>query len=487
MKLPLWHNLSLRTRLALAYGVLLAVILCALGGALYLDTRRFLLDSTARRARAQAKPVIEHWLYPQEFMPPLWGEEGVSGVSPSLEKIAPFLARDLTSKDTVATVLDTRGRVLALGRRLPEEPPPPPLQPSYYRRALAGENEVSYTTWVDGYHLLVLYIPLRDKPGGQKVLGVVQLGVVINSVDKILLRQGLVLLLGIGLALLAGVGLVFLVTTSMLKDLTGMVATCRSIAEGNLGHRVNLPRGKDEVGDLALAFNEMVDRIEASFDAQKKFVAKAAHELRTPVTVILGSLEVLMRGAQDDPEISSKLIQNMYQAAWGLSRLCEDLLDLSRLDLSAHVRKERVSLSDFFSSFMGKASILAKGRKLVLEKGPPVFLEVDPRMLEQMLYNLLDNAVRHTREGEAIHIGWDVKGEEVEVWVADEGEGISPHDLPYIFEPFYQGGRAENRGGTGLGLTLVKTMIEAHGGRIEVESLEGQGARFVLLFPLSKS
>ena len=481
-----WHRLSLRTRLALLYGMLLAVILCVLGGGLYLDTRRFLLDSTARRTRAQAKPVIEHWLYPGEFMPPLWGQEKRPRGSLNLAQIAPFLARDLTSRDTVALVLDSHGKVLAGGKRLPEEPSPPPPLPEYYSRALAGENEVNYTTWVGKQHLLVLYVPLRKTPGGREILGAVQLAVLLAPVDKILFRQRLVLTLGIGWALLIGGGLVFFLTSSLLKDLTRMVDTCRAIAGGNLSQRLALPRREDEIGELAQAFNHMVDRIEASFETQKRFVAKAAHELRTPVTVILGSLEVLMRGAQDDPATLTRLIRNTYKEAQGLSRLCEELLDLSRLDLSAHVKKKAINLKDFFSSFVVKASLLAGERKLVLRGGPPVVLQADARMLERILYNLLDNAVKHTREGENILIGWDVKRETVEIWVADEGEGIATRDLPHIFEPFYQG-RGGKREGTGLGLTLVKAMVEAHGGRVGVESELGRGTRFVLVFPLEES
>ena len=483
MKSSPWHRLSLRTRLALLYGVLLAVILCVLGGGLYLDTRRFLLDSTARRIRAQAKPVIEHWLYPGEFMPPLWGQKGKGRGSVNLARIAPFLARDLTSRDTVALVLDSHGKVLAVGKRLPEEPPAPSPVPEYYSRALAGENEVSYTAWVKGHHLLVLYVPLRSTPGGREILGAVQLGVYLAPVDKVLFRQRLVLLLGIGWALLIGCGLVFILTTSSLKDLTRMVATCRAIAGGNLSQRVDLPKGEDEIGELARAFNDMVDRIETSFEAQKRFVAKAAHELRTPVTVILGSLEILMRGVQDDPTTATKLIQNMYKEALGLSRLCEELLDLSRLDLSAHVNKEEVDLKEFFSSFVVKASILAKERRLILREGPPVVLRADTRMLEQILYNLLDNAVRHTKRGQEIAVGWGIEGEEVKIWVADEGEGISPQDFPHIFEPFYQGEAGSGKGGTGLGLTLVKAMVEAHGGRVEVKSTPRRGTRFFLYFP----
>ncbi len=456
-----------------------------------MDTKRFLVDSTAKRIRAQAKPIIEHWLYPSEFIPPLLGYKKSFKSTTQLEQIAPFLARDLTSKDTVALVLNKTGKVLAIGKRLPEEPPYPSPVSAYYSRSLAGENEVDYTTWIGKHHLLVIYIPLRELPGKDRILGVVQLSTILNPVDKILTRQKLALSLGIVIALISGVILALFTITSILKELADMVVTCKVIANGDLNRRVVLPRSGDEVGELASAFNDMIDRINASFKAQKRFIAKAAHELRTPVTVIMGSLEILVRIKDKDPKASINLILNTQREAQKLHKLCESLLDLSRLDLnlSSYLRRERIDLENFFSSFIEKVSILASNsnRVLAMKKGPPVSIDADAHILDRVLYNLIENSIRHTDEGNSIVLGWDVEREGVKIWIQDEGEGIHPEDLPHIFEPFYQGKKSRKRGGTGLGLALVKAMIEAHGGSIRVHSHPTKGATFTIILPVHPS
>jgi len=509
----LWNNLSLRLRLTLLYVGLLALLFCILSGILYWDTHRFLLNSTATRLRAQAKPVIERWLYQTDSSlsspelhpllplpspeppphPPLPPFSSRPPLAPSpleladLSRIADTLARDLTSRDTVALILDRDGQVLANGRMLPEEPLSPSPNSTYYSRALAGENEVSYITTVSGQRTLVVLIPLRRAPGSPEILGVVQLSTPLTSVNQVLLRQRLLLGIGIGLTLLVGTICGLWLTTSALRPLNRMVITCRRIAAGDLSQRVNLPHRQDEIGQLASAFNNMVARIEAAFEAQRRFVADAAHELRTPLTALQGSLEVLLRGSQDDPAAVARLTQGMYREVTRLARLCEQLLDLTRINTSAPIHKEPVELQAFFNEFIQLARLLARERNVVLEAGPSITVPADSDALRQVLFNLVDNAVQHTERGGSIALGWRISPGEVEIWVADDGEGIAPEDLPHIFEAFYRGDRSHSRrrGGTGLGLTLARALIEAHGGRIEVDSQVGEGTRFTIALPLS--
>ena len=487
-----WNDLSLRLRLTLLYVGLLALLLCVLGGALYWDTHRFLLDSTATRLRAQAKPVIESWIYPEPLSaipPPASPQLPTLSLPPTLtdlSNIAERLAQDLTSRDTVALVLDRDGQVIANGKRLPEEPSPPTPDPRYYSRALAGENEVNYITRMDGQRTLVLLIPWRRAPASPEILGVIQLSTPLSPIDQVLLRQRLLLGIGIGLTLFAGtVGGLWL-TTSALKPLSRMVATCRRIAAGDLSQRVNLPHRQDEIGQLANAFDNMVSRIESSFEAQRRFVANAAHELRTPLTALQGSLEVLLRGSQDDPIAVARLSQGMYREVARLARLCEQLLDLTRIDASASIHKRPVGLPVFFDEFVQQARLLAQERTVTLEAGPPITILADPDALKEILFNLVDNAVQHTESGGVITLGWRVSTKAVEMWVVDDGEGIAPDDLPHIFEPFYRGdtSRSRRRGGTGLGLTLARSLVEAHEGHIAVESQVDQGARFTITLPI---
>ena len=463
-----WRNLSLRVRLTLLYVGLLALLLATLGGALYWDFQNFLLTSTATRLRAQAKPVIDALM--------TTGDQRAQ---------AQTLARNLTSRDTAALIIAPDGSVIASGKTLPEEPAPPPPDPAHYHRALAGDNEVTYETGPDDDRQLVMLIPWRSAPGGPDILGVIQLSTPLAPIERILWRQKLALGLGIMLTLLAATAGGLWLTSSALRPLSRMTDTCERIAEGDLSQRVNLPERGDEIGRLASAFDHMVARLEAAFQAQRRFVANAAHELRTPLTAIRGSLEVLMRGAQDDPAAAARLTQGMYREVVRLSRLSEQLLDLSRIGAPAAIHKQSVALTSFFEAFLAQAQLLARERTVALEPGPDITLFADPDALTEMLFNLVDNAVQHTTEGGVITLGWAAKGDTTELWVADDGEGIAPQDLPHIFEPFYRGdaSRSRRQGGSGLGLALVQALAQAHGGRISVSSQPGQGARVAITLP----
>jgi signal transduction histidine kinase len=435
--------------------------------------------------RAQAKPVIEHWLYTKDYVIPGL-KSSASPESLQLGKIATPLARDLTSRNTAALILDKTEKVLAVGKHLPEEPIPPPPNPAYTRLALAGQNEINYKMTWNGDPTLVVLIPLRSSPGSKTILGVAQLSTSLAPINRILLWNGLMLLGVMLLTLLIGGGIGLWVTSSNLRGLREVAQTCKQIASGDFTRRVTLPDSRDEVHTLAQAFNLMVERIEAIFESQRRFVANTAHELRTPLTALRGSLEVLLRGAQDDPSAVARLSRGMVQEVDRLIHLCEQLLGLTKLESTQHVQKKPLNLSDFFEDFLPQARILAQNRSLSLQSGPFVSVKVDEDMLKQILLNLLQNAIQHTKEGGTILLGWHLIPDFVEIWVQDDGEGIPPQELPYIFEPFFQGKSPVSRRkqGAGLGLPLVKAMVEAHGGQIWVESQSGQGSRFAFHLPL---
>jgi len=471
------NKLSLRARLTLMYSGLLAVIVCILGITFFVDTRSLLIHYTASHVRAGAKPVIEQWLYEKGSRFP---------TSDDLKQIAELLARDLTSRNTVAVILDSKGVPIATGKLLPEEPSPPQPESFYYLQALAGKNEVSYIISQQKHRSLVILIPLRQSPTSEKILGVAQVSSPLTSVEQTLFRHGLSLAVGTLITLFIGVGLGFLLISSALAGLNRMIHTCQEISAGDLTQRVNLPRHQDEIGKLAHAFDEMVDRIESTLDAQRRFIANAAHEIRTPLTALRGSLEVLMRGSQDDPASFARLSQGMYQEVMRLSRLCEQLLDLARLEIASKIQKRPLKLDEFFSGLMQQARILAQGQTVVIKQGPPITVLADPDMLKQILLNLIKNAIQHSGRKSTITLGWRFIPDQVEIWVADDGEGIPPGDIPYLFEPFYRGSSSASKGvkGTGLGLTIVKTMVEAHNGQIKVKSQLGKGTDFIFNLPL---
>ena len=469
-----WASASLGTRLASLYAGLLALLLAALGMFFHYETRTFLFASTAASLRAQAKPVIDRWVE-------------TSGGILDADRGAHQLARDLTSRASVALVYDARGRLLAHGRRLPEEPEPIEAPPASLRRALAGDNEVSLTA--DGVvpAMLMLLIPLRAAPGHPAVLGVAQLNTPLDAVSEVLLRQRVAITAGVLIAVVLGALAGLWLTKAMLTPLRRVIRACRDIAAGNLRQRLEPPRQGGEVAELSSTFNHMSARLEASFAARRRFIADAAHELRTPLAGLQASIEVLLRGLDHDPLASRQLLSNMYAESHRLGRLAEQLLDLSRMDEPIAPRRSLLRLSELMRRFQHRAQLLSRGHPVRCEPGNDVHVMADPDMLTQALVNLLDNALQHSAPGAEVRIGWLGDETHARVWVEDDGEGIAESDLPHILEPFYRGDRSRSRrrGGAGLGLSLVKRIAETHGGHLQVTSRLGLGSRFTLVLPLA--
>ncbi|MHB2154685.1 sensor histidine kinase [Calditrichota bacterium GD2] len=473
-------NYSLRTKLVLLYSVLLISSAVLISYFSYWDIWQILISNKASQLRAVAKPIIEYWLIEQGL-----NKSDSNNIDINL-KNARRLAYDLTSRNVVAVIIDRSGKVLANGKRLPEEPVAPDINVQYFKKALSGMNEINYLDSVNGKDILVFLIPIRPQPGDQDILGVIQMSTTLSDVNKILLRHGSRLFTAVAMVLVLGIFFGYWLIGGNLKDLQKLSTACQEIAKGNFTERASLKGRKDEIGKLANSFNLMIDKIEKLFNSQKRFVANAAHELLTPLTGLRGSLEVLLRGAQDDPEAVNRLSKGMYSEVNHLIRLCDRLLGLSRLENALNVSKKRIFLNEFMDEFEQKAKQLFPDNSIVIQKGPYVSLLADPDLLEQILHNLLSNAVSYSSPTLPIAIGWKLIPGFVQIWVADQGEGMDKETLSHAFEPFYRGKNQKLRGikGSGLGLALTRAMVEAHAGLIRIKSTHGKGTIVFFTLPL---
>ena len=289
------------------------------------------------------------------------------------------------------------------------------------------------------------------------------------------------------LVLILGTGATWLMAGHVLKPLKELSSAIEEISGNDLSNRVEIQGRQDEIGRLARSFNHMMDKVSASFERQKRFSARAAHELKTPLATILVNLEVLELDGKTSPDRMEKVLTIVKANTERMIRLVEDLMRLT--SDKAHEMEEEVELSEVFAITLDELSPLIRKKDLTvsIENTPDISLTGSRVMLYRVMSNLLENAAKYNREHGSISIvtGRDDNG--VTVKIEDTGIGIPEEALPHIFEPFYRVDQSRSRaeGGAGLGLPLVKDIVEKHGGEVTVKSAAGEGTTFILRFPAS--
>jgi two-component system OmpR family sensor kinase len=249
-------------------------------------------------------------------------------------------------------------------------------------------------------------------------------------------------------------------------------------------------KGPQEVRELVGAFNQMTARVQAGQQAQREFVANVSHELKTPLTSIQGFSQALLDGTASTPEQQKQSAQVIFSEAERMHRMVLDLLDLTRLDAGiADLKRAPVDLMALLNSVGERFAPQAHQAGVMLEihSARLPALTGDGDRLAQVFTNLVDNALKFTPLGGRVSVSAALAGEFAEITVADTGAGISPEALPRIFERFYQADASRQGGhkhGAGLGLAIVHEIVRAHGGRISVRSMVGQGSEFVVQLPL---
>ena len=266
-------------------------------------------------------------------------------------------------------------------------------------------------------------------------------------------------------------------------------ATAERISGSSLKTRVFLDAPYAEFQRLARVFNAMLERLQNVFDAQRRFIADAAHELKTPLTVIMGSLEVSLKKARSTEEYREVLVGNLGQVE-RLIALTRSLLTMARFAGDRPpLHLAPLAIEPLMKNLIAELTLLAEDRniKLTLDARPVPSVLGDEVWLRHLLINLLDNAIRYTNPGGTVTVCLYEADGLVTISVKDTGPGIASEHLPHLFERFYRtdSARAADSGGTGLGLAIVKEIAEAHGGAVRVESEFGKGSIFAVTLPSS--
>ncbi len=266
-----------------------------------------------------------------------------------------------------------------------------------------------------------------------------------------------------------------------------MVETARRIGAEDLSHRIESDDRDDELGRLAAVLNDMLARLERSFATARQFSADAAHELRTPLTILKGELEVARR-VPERPEEYRRVLESCEEEVDRLIALVEDLLFLARADAGVVARPlERVNLAAVLDDVAPALHAVAErgGARLEIRRAGDVWIRGSAPMLFRVVLNLADNAVRHGGSGVALEVELGRRDGEALLEVRDDGPGIAPEDRAHLFDRFYRADPARERGGAGLGLALVCSIVQLHAGHIDVESASPRGTVFRVRLPLA--
>jgi heavy metal sensor kinase len=464
--------MSLRLRLTLWYTGFLAALLILVGAMVFSRVQTSVLSGIDRELQQKGDQIVR-----------------LVSLSTGSEVIIKPIGKIVTSfyeQGLFIQVRDDSRRVVLRSPNLSQttiELPEP-----FYQQAMHGGAGFYNVSFNHPNDVRVYFAPIQVD--GETV-GIVQVGRVLTPTAEVLvqLSNNLMLLFAIALALAAGVG--YWLTGVALQPINEATATALAITRtGNLKRRVPIHKQRsDEIGALINTFNEMLDRLEELFEKQRRFTGDISHELRSPLTTILGNLSLLRRAKNLPPEEREEMLDEMYSEAERMHRLISDLMLLSQADSGLSINRAPVELDTLLLEAYRMARRRAGDRlaiRLLHEDQAMVMGDAD--RLRQVLDNLINNAIRYTPAGGRIELSLHCTGDEAVITVADTGQGIAPEDLPHIFDRFYRADKARTRadGGTGLGLSIVKWIVDAHNGRIEVESAPGKGSAFRIHLPVIK-
>jgi len=470
--------LSLRVKLTLYYLAILSAVLLFFGIALYWYLSASLVASIDDSLASYAS-TIERAL--KSGMSPGFSGEDHSG-APNEEghieqlRIAPEIVQVIS--------IDNQGRITdelssSMAHNLPIDIPD-------LKKIEAGKPEFKTVTLKSGEQIRLAVRRAKD-PDGDYFIRVGQSLAPVQAA-----RWRLLLVLGIAIpgALLLGSYGGLLLANEALSPVDRITRAAEQIGAGDLSERVPLPDKMDEIGRLAATFNHMIARLQAAFERQRRFTSDASHELRTPLAVMRGDIEITLRRKRTPEEYERTMTSNLEEIM-RLSRLVEDLLTLARGDAGqAALRCEPMQLDKLCQEMAEYITPLVQTREQTLSYQPPaapVMVKADAQRLKQLLLNLLDNAIKYTSHGGRITLGLKTEGQEAMLTISDTGRGIPPEDLPHLFERFFRHSRTtadKTAPGFGLGLSIVKWIVDSHGGKIEAASKVGEGTTFTVRLPL---
>jgi two-component system OmpR family sensor kinase len=464
--------MPIRWRLTLWFALILSVILVLSGVVLHILLQKNLISQVDADLRVRSAEV-HGTLNPQEVPSPLDYDVIHSRLPPINEFASPGVYIQL---------IDESGNVVVKSDSLGSQELP--VDPSLIRRGVSGSDSVATLAVSGGTNVRIMVSPLY-LTDGVLLLEVAQS---LNYVDGTMGQVRWALLASTLMALVLATASGGAIVRGALSPVRRISQTARTIeSSSDLTQRVKYSGAADEIGELATTFDHMIEHLDRVFQSQRYFVADASHELRGPLTVIRGNLDLLNRNISEaDREESLAAIES---ESVRMSRIIDGLLLLAEVESGHMAEPQQVSLKSLLAEEAARARGMAGARKIVIERQEDLTVTGDTERLRRLVANLLDNAVKYTAGDGVIALSLARDGAFARLDVTDNGIGIPAEDLPHVFDRFYRVDRARSRasGGTGLGLAIVKGIAEQYSGRVTVASQPGKGTSFTVWLKLRAS
>jgi heavy metal sensor kinase len=305
----------------------------------------------------------------------------------------------------------------------------------------------------------------------------------LQTLTKILVATNAI---GLIISILSGI----FISRRILRPLRNITSTAHEIEITDLGKRIPVSNSGDELDELAETFNHMLTRLQTGFEQQRQFVSDASHELRTPITVISGYVNMLDRWGKQDLAALEEGLSAIKSEAVNMDALIEKLLFLARADQGAQlISKARMELAPLIETIIHETSMIAPNHRVILDQNDPVIVDADSAALKQMMRIFIENSIKYTPPGGTISIASCQIGQHLEITIQDSGIGIPKKDQSRVFDRFYRVDRSRSKstGGTGLGLSIARWIAEQHGIILRLNSTPGKGTTVTLRLPLKST
>lgn len=471
---------SLRSRITFAYAGVLALLMIVFVGVIYGGARGVLLASAAERVRVDSQEM-------QRELQALNSSNPFGAVPVRTSLANQDFLNGFSGTGLYIEAFNQYGKPIGKSANLGNSDLPTQLvRPNQPR--IFGTNEDWGFATTDAGRVLVNKLTLRS---GSAVEATVYIAESLSSTDAILKSFRGFLVLG----LLVALAFIALVSTSLARAALGPIGAiaraAREISGEDLAKRLNWKGRADELGVLAQTFDDMLERLESAFARERRFIADASHELKTPLTVINANSQMLARWGARNPEIMAEALKTIEMESATMARVINAMLTLAKTDDPKALSLERVDFNQVVREvgIAMQPNAHAKGLSLQVEVDEDVEANVhgEPGLLRQLVQNLTENAIKFTQAG-AVTLALHRNARRVELRVKDTGSGIPGDALPHIFERFYRAdpARSRNIDGTGLGLAVVNNIVRVHGGKIDVASEPGGGTTFTVDLPLER-